>query len=91
MRGSSDLDGYWESAIRLKKEGGRLTLEAEHREAEAGETVVIRRDSDAVTRSLRFRVAEGTTHARSPPTSSTIPMRPRIRWRRQSAQTSKPC
>ncbi len=47
MRGSSDLGGYWESAITVKKRtDGQREIQAEHREAEAGPTTIYRADFD---------------------------------------------
>jgi DnaB-like helicase N terminal domain/AAA domain len=57
QRGSSDLEGYWESRLALEKakddEGVRI-ITAEHREAESGHEFRLALDFDATTRSLRI-------------------------------------
>ena len=35
MRGSSDLEAYWESKVSIRRDGSTVELRAEHREAEA--------------------------------------------------------
>ena len=37
MRGTSDLEAYWESKLTIRRRGSTCTLSAEHREAEAAE------------------------------------------------------
>jgi hypothetical protein len=65
MRGSSDLDGYWESAIKVTKgNDGQRTMQAEHREAEASPTTVFRADFDPATRSVRLNVVDGDLRTR---------------------------
>lgn len=65
MRGSSDLGGYWESAIRVKKgTDSQRTLEAEHREAEASPTTIYRADFDPTTSSVRLRIVGGSPRER---------------------------
>lgn len=59
LRGSSDLESYWESKIALtrsKTERDEYAFEAEHREAEAGQTHRFRQAWDIETRSLRLRL-----------------------------------
>jgi AAA domain/DnaB-like helicase N terminal domain len=57
IRGSSDLEGYWESRLALAKatddEGVRI-ITAEHREAESGHQFRFGLDFDANSRSLRL-------------------------------------
>ena len=65
MRGSSDLAGYWESAITVKKrDDGQREIQAEHREAEASPTTIYRADFDPTTSSVRLNVVEGSTRAK---------------------------
>lgn len=58
LRGSSDLESYWESKIALKREADEATLSSQHREAEEGATHRFRQAWDAETRSLRLRLLE---------------------------------
>jgi hypothetical protein len=57
MRGTSDLESAWETRIRWKRDGQSplVTLEAEHREAEAPEPITYRIAWDVPTRSMLFR------------------------------------
>lgn len=64
MRGSSDLAGYWESAVVVKKDGDRRTIAAEHREAEPSGTTVYRADFDPDTRSVRLKTTDGSPRER---------------------------
>jgi len=65
MRGSSDLAGYWESAVTVKKgTEGERTIQAEHREAEASPTIVYRADFDPTTNSTRLKVVDGSPRER---------------------------
>jgi hypothetical protein len=58
QRGSSDLEGYWESRLAIEKqkddEQGPRTVKVEHREAESGHQFRFALDFDADTRSLRL-------------------------------------
>jgi len=55
MRGSSDLETVWETRLQWKREGGPVvTVEAEHREAEAGPPFSYRIAWDGLTRSMRL-------------------------------------
>jgi hypothetical protein len=58
MRGTADLEGYWESKLILSAEEGSpvATLAAEHREAESGGTLEYRRVGDDATDSMRLTV-----------------------------------
>ncbi len=65
MRGSSDLAGYWESAITVKKrDDAQREIQAEHREAEASPVTSYRADFDPTTSSARLNVVEGTARAK---------------------------
>jgi AAA domain len=57
MRGTSDLEGYWESKVTITPAGeNRYTLDSEHREAEGVENLLsYRRDWDESTRSIRLQ------------------------------------
>lgn len=56
MRGSSDLESAWESRLRWKRDGQspEVTIEAEHREADAPPPFEYRIAWDGLTRSMRF-------------------------------------
>ncbi len=55
MRGSSDLEGYWESKITVKKDSdGVNTVSAEHREAEETSELAYRLTYDDLTDSIRL-------------------------------------
>ena len=55
QRGSSDLEGYWESRLAVEKDDdGVRTVTAEHREAEGGHSFRFALDFDKATRSLRI-------------------------------------
>jgi len=55
MRGTSDLEGYWESKIALTREdSGTCTIRADHREAESSEAFRYRPSFDGITGSLRL-------------------------------------
>jgi hypothetical protein len=57
QRGSSDLEGYWESRLEISKnEDGTRSLRADHREAESGFEVRYRLGFDEQTQSLRLNV-----------------------------------
>lgn len=58
MRGSSDLETVWETRLRWKREGQSpvVTIESEHREAEAAEPIEYRIAWDTPTRSMRFNL-----------------------------------
>jgi hypothetical protein len=61
MRGSSDLEGYWESKILLKRDDdGVCTVAADHREAEASDELRYRLDWDEHSRSMRLAPLEGS-------------------------------
>ena len=65
MRGSSDLAGYWESAITVKKrDDAQREIQAEHREAEASPATIYRADFDSTTNSVRLNVVGGTARAK---------------------------
>jgi AAA domain len=56
QRGSSDLEGYWESRLQIDKEpDGARKVTADHREAESGHSFRFRLDFDEQSRSLRMR------------------------------------
>jgi hypothetical protein len=60
MRGTSDLEAYWESKLSINREqGGVCTLKSEHREAEAGEELRYTLAWDEATRSLRLSPVDG--------------------------------
>lgn len=55
QRGSSDLEGYWESRLAVKKnDDGTRTVRADHREAESGHEFRFALGFDEATRSLRL-------------------------------------
>ena len=58
MRGSSDLESVWETKLVWKRDGQSplVTIESEHREAEAGDPIRYRISWDAPTRSMRFNL-----------------------------------
>jgi hypothetical protein len=58
LRGSSDLESYWESKVSLKRSGDEYDFASEHREAEAGETHRFRQAWDTETRSVRLRLVD---------------------------------
>jgi hypothetical protein len=59
MRGSSDLESVWETRLRWRRDGQSplVTIESEHREAEAATPLDYRIAWDTQTRSMRFTVA----------------------------------
>lgn len=58
LRGSSDLESYWESKVSLRRNDDEHDLSAEHREAEASPTYRFRQAWDHETRSVRLRLDE---------------------------------
>jgi hypothetical protein len=58
LRGSSDLESYWESKLSLKRDGDEAEFSTEHREAEAGLTHRFRQAWDAETASVRLRLID---------------------------------
>lgn len=58
LRGSSDLESYWESKITLKRTDDEYDFSAEHREAEASEKHRFRQAWDIETRSVRHRLVD---------------------------------
>jgi hypothetical protein len=58
MRGSSDLESFWETRLSWVRDGQSplVTLESEHREAEAGDPLQYRIAWDTLTRSMRFEL-----------------------------------
>ncbi len=58
MRGSSDLESAWESRLTFTRDGQSplVTIESEHREAEAGQPIRYRIGWDTDTRSMRFNL-----------------------------------
>jgi hypothetical protein len=62
MRGTADLEGYWESKLTLTAEEGSpvAELRADHREAESGGVLKYRRVFDEDTDSLRLNLIEST-------------------------------
>jgi hypothetical protein len=60
MRGSSDLESVWETRLAWKRDGQSplVTIESEHREAEAGDPIAYRIVWDHDTRSMRFNLVE---------------------------------
>ncbi len=63
MRGSSDLEGYWESKVMLRREAksGVCTVTAEHREAEAMSGLQYRLDWDEASLSMRLQPLDKDT------------------------------
>jgi hypothetical protein len=62
LRGSSDLESYWESKVALKRSGEEYDFSSEHREAEAGETHRFHQAWDVETRSVRLRLIDDERH-----------------------------
>ena len=58
LRGSSDLESYWESKVAMRRDGEEAIFTSEHREAEAGGTHRFRLAWDVETSSVRLRLAE---------------------------------
>jgi hypothetical protein len=60
LRGSSDLESYWESRITLerKEDADEATFSSAHREAESSATQRFRLAWDVETRSVRLRLTE---------------------------------
>lgn len=58
LRGTSDLEAFWESKIAVKKVDVGREVKTEHREAEAGSTWTYKLAWDGVTRSMKL-VADG--------------------------------
>jgi hypothetical protein len=60
MRGSSDLESVWETRLHWKRDGQAsvVTVESEHREAEAAPPFQYRIAWDKLTRSMRFEIVE---------------------------------
>jgi hypothetical protein len=54
MRGTSDLETVWESRLSFRRNSGTITIESEHREAEAGPALSYRLDWDEHTRTIRL-------------------------------------
>ena len=63
MRGTSDFEAFWESKVKVRREGDRCELSAEHREAEPSERISYRLDFDAETRSLRLEADDNRSPA----------------------------
>jgi hypothetical protein len=65
MRGSSDLESAWETRLAWKRDGQSqfVTIESEHREAEAAGTIEYRIDWDHDTRSMRFELQQDDQRA----------------------------
>ncbi len=53
MRGTSDLEAYWESKVTITRKGAVCSIVADHREAEPSDSISYRLDFDPGTRSLR--------------------------------------
>ncbi len=96
LRGSSDLESYWESKISLsrsKSEADEYEFRAERREAEAGATHRFRQAWDAATRSLRLRLLTTLRTKRAPSLRTTRTRAPTTSTRRTAAtdrRTSPP-
>jgi RecA-family ATPase len=59
QRGSSDLEGYWESRLQVEKEDdGTRIVTADHREAESGYNFRFLLDFDQDSRSLRMQAVQ---------------------------------
>jgi RecA-family ATPase len=58
LRGSSDLESYWESKVTLKRTEDEHELSAEHREEEASGAYKFRQAWDHETRSVRLKLFE---------------------------------
>ena len=64
MRGSSDLDAWWESSITVsKRKDGQHQIQAEHREAEPSPSILYQQHFDRTTDSVRLTVVEGSLRA----------------------------
>lgn len=66
MRGSSDLEAYWESKIVVHRDDGVCRLSAEHREAEATPEISYRLGFDADTASVRLSEIASEERAQEP-------------------------
>ncbi|MGH2800506.1 MAG: AAA family ATPase, partial [Thermoleophilaceae bacterium] len=66
MRGASDLESVWETRLAWKRDGQspEVTIESEHREAEASGPLVYRIHWDGETRTMRFDLVEDDVTAR---------------------------
>lgn len=58
LRGSSDLEAVWESKLTLRRDESKVTIRADHREAESGFTITYRLGFDATTRTVRLTRVE---------------------------------
>lgn len=54
MRGTSDLEAYWESLVSVKRDGEIIEVASEHREAEPGPGLRYTLSWDVLTRSMRL-------------------------------------
>lgn len=89
QRGSSDLEGYWESRLALTKDdAGVRMVTSEHREAESGHSFRFMLDFDETTRSLRMGTvttdleALVETYMREHPTASKNAVAKNVNGRR---------
>jgi hypothetical protein len=90
LRGSSDLEAFWESKLVVAKEDdGRRTVKSEHREAEAGPTWHYRLAWDGETRTVRLRGeddpkrAEVEEELRKDPTASATAIYDKVGGRKK--------
>lgn len=58
LRGSSDLESYWESKVALRRDSEEIYFTSAHREAEEGATHRFRLAWDVETSSVRLRLLE---------------------------------
>jgi hypothetical protein len=58
LRGTSDLEAFWESKVTITKDDGLRKVTSEHREAEAGPAWAFRLGWDAESRTMRLRAEE---------------------------------
>ena len=77
LRGSSDLEAYWESKITLRRDGGQVELSAEHR-GSRGWSVAYRLAWHEASRSMRLDAVDAADRDQAlarhtPGTSSSAP------------------
>jgi hypothetical protein len=58
MRGTSDLESVWESRLSFRRDGGTITIKAEHREAEDAAELSYRLAWDETTRTIRLEATD---------------------------------
>jgi hypothetical protein len=73
LRGTTDLEAYWESKVSVRREsGGLVTLESEHREAEAGEDFSYRLAWHEESRSMLLAPVEEESASGSRPAARDV-------------------